>query len=334
MNKREIHQYTIQGVYIRSFNSITGAADYFEKDESVIRKVTDKYPNRSACGYFWSSEKYTELPLSESTDEKEPEITLPKILIFDIETAPLRAYVWARFKQNVYTDQMMTDWFMLTWAAKWLFGNETYSDKITSKEVKDEDDSRIVHSMYDLINEADIVIAHNAERFDVAKINSRFVVNDLPPTSPYQVIDTLKIAKKQFGFSSNKLDELAIVLNLGIRKLDTDFTLWSGCMDGDKQSINEMEEYNRYDVTVLEEVYLKIRPWIKSHPNLALYSETDSSQCSNCGSTKLKYIDNYYYTPTGKYEIMQCRECGAMNRKRHTSVHKDKRKNLLVSVSK
>ena len=126
---------------------------------------------------------------------------LPKILIFDIETAPMKAYVWSRWKQNIYLDQTVSEWFMLTWSAKWLFGDKTMSMRLESKEAIAEDDSRIVKGLWELINEADIIIAHNGERFDTPKMNTRFLLNGLPPTSSYRQIDTKKVAAKSFGFS-------------------------------------------------------------------------------------------------------------------------------------
>lgn len=255
---------------------------------------------------------------------------LPKILIFDIETSPLRAYVWTRWQQNVYPDQMLSDWFMLTWSAKWLYSSEVLSDKVTPEEVFNEDDSRIVKSLWKLVDEADIIIAHNGDRFDVPRLNSRFLVNDLPPASSYRTIDTKKVASKHFGFSSNKLNELAKVFGFD-EKLDTDFELWAKCMKGDREAIDYMQEYNDQDVLLLEEIYLKLRPYIKSHPNVAIYMDTDTQVCSSCGSTHLKKTDKFQYTNTGKFRLYRC-ECGAESRGRRTDLDKGNRKNLLTSV--
>jgi len=75
------------------------------------------------------------------------------------------------------------------------------SDIVTSKEVVNEDDERIVNSLWKLFDEADIIIAHNGGNFDIPNMNTRFIVNKLPPPSAYQMIDTLKVARKGFGFT-------------------------------------------------------------------------------------------------------------------------------------
>lgn len=86
----------------------------------------------------------------------------PKILIFDIETSPMASYTWGRWKQNISLDQTISEWFMLSWSAKWLNNPNMMSDVLTPEEALREDDSRITKSMWQLFNEADIVLAHNA----------------------------------------------------------------------------------------------------------------------------------------------------------------------------
>ena len=145
----------------------------------------------------------------------------PKIFLFDIETAPMRAYVWGLWKQNIEPNtQLSNDWFCLSWAGKWLFDHKIYSQRLTGDEALDEDDTRIIHGIWGKLNEADIVIAHNGWKFDIPRLNTRFIVNGLLPPLPYEVIDTLKVAKRSFAFSSNKLDMLNKSLGLE-RKQET-----------------------------------------------------------------------------------------------------------------
>lgn len=273
----------------------------------------------------------TEQYCEDVPENKKIESSLPRILILDIETAPIKAFVWNLWKQNVYLDQIISDWFIITWAAKWLLEEEILSNKLTSEEILREDDSRIVSNLWKVLNEADIVIAHNGERFDIPKIKARFLVHGLPPTTFYQQIDTKKVAKKEFGFSSNKLEGLA--RTFGIEgKSDTDFTLWSSCLSGNPEALNYMEFYNKQDVKVLEEVYLIMRPYIKGHPNYNLYIDSEEPVCPHCGSSHLVFAGFYYFTPTGKYRNIRCVDCGALSRERH-SVLKN-RKNILVSNGK
>lgn len=260
---------------------------------------------------------------------------LPKVLIFDIETSPLRAFVFQKsvWKSNVNSEQVISEWFMLCWSAKWLFSNEIISQKLTGREARHEDDKRIVQSLWKLLDEADIVIAHNGDSFDIPNMNTRFIVHDLSPTSPYQTIDTKLIAQKQFGFTHNSLDGLAKLFKLGEKK-PTDFELWKRCVAGDNQALEYMQQYNREDVSLLEEVYLKLRPWVKNHPNIGLYLDSDETVCSNCGSSEIEWVDDkFYYTQTQKYPVYQCL-CGAWGRSRTSVISKETGKSLGVGLAR
>lgn len=253
----------------------------------------------------------------------------PKVLLFDIETAPIKAYVWNLWRTNVHNEQIIDEWFCLAWSAKWLYSKDIMGDVLTPEEAKGEDDKRIMTSLWKLIDKADIVVTHNGNKFDIPRINARFIINGLAPTKPYFSVDTCQIAKKQFGFSSNKLDALAGYFNIP-HKLETSFELWKKCLDGDKQSLTYMLKYNKMDVAILEEVYLKLRPWIKNHPNMGNLLNSKMA-CANCGSKDLKLIpDKYYYTSVGKYKLYKCNSCGAISRDRFSV----ERKPQLNSVGK
>lgn len=260
---------------------------------------------------------------------------LPKILVFDIETAPLEAYIYQKevWKAHVSDDKVISQWYVLTWAAKWLFDQNTMSAKLTGKESRNENDNRIVGELWSLFDEADMVIAHNGGAFDIVNMNTRFLVNGFPPTSSYQQIDTLKIARKEFGFTHNGLNALAKVFNVDC-KIHTTFELWSKSKNGDEVALKEMERYNIKDVVILEEIYLKLRPWIKSHPNVGLFVQSDDPICPYCGNDEVSKDGNHYYTMTGKYETYVCNKCGAISRARKTVYDKEKGKNLIVSVAR
>ena len=217
--------------------------------KEVIEYMKAKpYTKRMGCGLLSKRCKCSSEVIKEAKRQVwSPKI--PKVLILDIETAPMKAYVWKRWKENISLDQTISEWFCLCWSAKWLYQADTMSEVLTPEEVMQEKDSRIMKILWELLNEADIVVTHNGDKFDLPRINSRFIINDLPPTTPYYSVDTCKVCKKQFGFSSNKLDALAGYFGFN-GKLDTSFDLWKGCMEGDKYSLICMEQYNIQDVVL------------------------------------------------------------------------------------
>lgn len=266
-------------------------------------------------------------------DYSKEKLKTSNILILDIETAPLKAFVWSRWKQNIYLDQTISEWFMLTWSAKWLFSNEVLSDKLSPIEVLEENDVRITKSLAALLNEADIVITHNGDRFDLPKIKSRLIVNRLPMVTPYVSIDTCKIAKRQFGFSSNKLQGLSDVLGFD-GKDETDFDLWKRCMEGDLKALAYMEKYNKQDVKLLEDVYLELRPYIMNHPNVTLFLDMDKPRCTTCGSDDI-YPEGEYNTQVNTFTTYRCNHCKAIaGRLRKSSISAKQKGNILAPVAK
>lgn len=288
----------------------------FKKKPYTVKYSVNRLSQRFKCTVEDALKAKKILLLNSSNSANEEHHITPKILIFDIETSPMKAYVWNRWHTNIYLEQTISEWFCIAWSAKWLYSNEVIGEVVTPIEALKEDDSRIMKKLYELISQADIIVAHNGDKFDIPKINSRFISLGLPPYKPVFSIDTLKVAKKQFGFSSNKLDALAEYFGIP-HKLETSFDLWKRCLNGDVKSLQYMLEYNKMDVKILEEVYLRLRPWIKGHPNIANIYNEDELNCSACGSDKLELLPNqYYYTSVGQYQLYRCKECGALSRGR------------------
>lgn len=242
----------------------------------------------------------------------------PKILLFDIETAPNVVYTWGLFKQNVSVSQIVSPSFMICWAGKWLFDDKIMSDCISPTDVISGNDASIARSLWAVMDEADIIVAHNGVNFDIPWANSRFIYYGMVPPSPYCVIDTLKVCRQQFNFTSNRLEWIAKYLTKD-QKIKTDFGLWSDCMRGNSDALNKMSEYNIQDTILLEEVYILLRPWVRNHPNLGLYFTAVDKLCAHCGSDSLTPMTKLYTTSVNVYQTYRCNDCGAVNRVRVSS---------------
>lgn len=314
---------------------VKAAYSFFkEKNYSNITQCTKDYCNENNIVYSDSYRRVLSNCISKGTEIKRTEVTNAKVLILDIETAPLESYVWGVWNQNIGTnlDMVKSDWFILTWSAKWLFDDCMISNKLSKGEALKEDDSRIVGILWTLLNQADVIIAHNANKFDVKKMNSRFILNGLRPPTNYEVIDTLAHARKRFSMTSNKLDYLAKLLGVGKKIEHEGFNLWKKCRQGNEEALSTMSKYNDGDVLLLEEVYLKMRPWIKPHPNMGLHVVEDLQVCPSCGSSELKWEGTAYRTYVNEYPTCICLSCGAESRSRKAITSKSMNKNLLVSL--
>lgn len=234
-----------------------------------------------------------------------------KLLFLDIETTPMLNYTWGIWEQNVALNQIHTDWSVLSWAAKWQGSSKVhYKDLRKSKDKSD--DKELVKGIWALLDEADVIVTQNGKEFDAKRLNSRFAIHGLKPPKPYKHIDTLKLAKKYFGFTSNKLEYLTNTLCTKYKKLThkkfPGFELWKECLNGNQAAWREMEQYNKHDVLSLEELYNKLIPWDNS-VNFSLYRNDDLTQCS-CGSVDFQRR-GFRYTATGKYQHYYCKSCGS-----------------------
>jgi len=259
-----------------------------------------------------------------------------KVLFLDIETAPIIAYVWGLWDQNVGLNQIETDWYVLSWSAKWL---DSDGDEVIYRDQKGkvdiEDDSEILKGMWDLIDQADVVVGHNLDKFDLKKLNTRFLMAGLQPPSSYKTEDTLKMAKSKFSFTSNKLAYLTDKLCTKYKKLNhgkfAGFELWKQCLAGNPEAWEEMQIYNKYDVLSLEELYKVLAPW-SSKVNFNVYTDDQEEEtvCS-CGSKDFR-LNGYAYTSSGKWQRYRCSSCGSEVRSGQNLLSTEKRKNLKRKV--
>ena len=251
-----------------------------------------------------------------------------KTLLLDLELAPTIAAVWRLWKENVGLDQIREDWYIMSYAAKWL-----HAEDILYNDCRDSigDDSQIVTELHNLFSEADIIVCHNV-KFDVPKAKARFILNKLPPPKPFKTYCTLEASRRLFNFTSNRLAYLTNHFGSN-EKLShgkfPGFKLWSECMNGNIEAWEEMKKYNIVDVLGLEDVYLTVRPWDDKHPNINTYSPDEVKRCPCCGSDNLTQ-DEFAFTNTGMYTQYKCVDCGKYSRSRYTLNTNSKRKSLLV----
>jgi len=260
-----------------------------------------------------------------------------KILLFDIETSPMEAYIWQLKQQGWIAPAMLKKpWAILCWSAKWLFDDKVMHGIVTPAEAMHREDASIINDLWALLDEADIIIAHNGARFDVRRMNARFVLNGLNPPMPYRVIDTLRVTRSQFDLPSYKLDYVNMLFGLDTKKGNEEgMDMWKKCIgdfgvDAQPKALGDMSLYCDNDVRILEELYVQIRAWIKGHPNMGLYVDTDGEKCGNCGSTDLDWRGKYY-TPAGRFRAFRC-QCGAVGRSRYSDLSKEEKVGICTHV--
>lgn len=232
-----------------------------------------------------------------------------KTLTLDIEMAPNIVHRWQLYgNDSTALSQLIVPQEMMCAAWKWYDDSRTqfcvapaYHDFVPEKWP--------IEALWEAVDEADTIITFNGKKFDIPRLNTAFLERGLKPPRPYAQIDLYQVFKKEFGNPSNKLDYLTKRL-LGHGKVTHQgHDLWVAAMMGDPEAWIKMEEYNRGDVIVTEELYDHVKGWIPAHPNVLLYDENpETKACPTCGSLDYQRRGTRQLA-TGVYQQYQCNSC-------------------------
>ncbi len=250
-----------------------------------------------------------------------------KILLMDLETAPNVADVWKFFRTNVGVNQVRRNGRIIMWAAKFLNDPTIH----TMNEI-DNGREKMLRGLHALMEEADVIVGQNGDRFDIRWANWEFLKEGLDPPAPSKTVDTLKVLRNRFYLPSYRLDYVCRQLGLGRKVKHVGHELWLGWEAKDEKAKATMIRYCINDVKLLQRLYYKIRPWIKNHPVVGLYSDKGRPSCPNCGSTKV-HKKGRAYTNAGIYHRYKCSDCGTPIRgKRMVADTAEQRKNILTQI--
>lgn len=254
--------------------------------------------------------------------------SMAKVLFLDIETSSLEVLSWGIHEQHLSIDQIKKEWEIICWSARWRGSKEIISAMVPVRRGTNVD-LKILKPLWKLMSQADVIIGHNVDAFDIPKINARMIANGFKPLPKTKTIDTLKMARQRFKFTSNKLEYLAKFLNLDVRKyMDRKFhglKLWIEFSLGNKEARVEMLKYNRQDIVVLESVFDKLSPWCKTID----FNIFEPSVINSCKCGEQDFIKNgYSYPGMGKYQRYRCKGCGAESIGRDNLLSKLKKASL------
>lgn len=238
----------------------------------------------------------------------------PKILLLDIETAPSLGYHWDNYETNIL--EVEQHWFILCYSYEWV--HEKKIQVVALPDFKGykknkQDDYKLVESLWDLMDKADLIVAQNGDRFDIRKIKSRFLVHRMEPPKRFKTVDTLKILRSEFGFNSNKLHDICLQLGFKGKVPTTGKHLWLSCMAGDMKAWKLMKEYSARDIELLRFLYLLIRPYAKPAQHYNLNMLSGEFACSKCQGKRFR--NKGQEAAGGRvFSRLMCLTCGAPNR--------------------
>lgn len=235
------------------------------------------------------------------------------LCFYDLEVSPAVGYFYPPLYQ---TNILKVEKYQVLMSASYAFFDGEKLGKIHHVQLSDFparfkndrwDDTDLALHMHRVLKDAPPVVAHNGDNFDSKMINTYFLKHNLDPLPENQTVDTLKAARRHFKFASNKLGEIGKELGIGSKTEVTVGSLWHDYMMGEHKKAGKLlKAYNNQDVQLLFDVYMKLRPYIKNHPNLAVRG--DKYACPTCQGRNIQY-NGLRYTNTSVYRRAYCRDC-------------------------
>lgn len=238
---------------------------------------------------------------------------MKKVLIYDIETSYVMARIWRAGRDiTVNHDQVCGDFLegrsrIICVAYKWAHEKQTH---IMHSGLRFEKEAQLIERFDKIVGEADVVLAHNGDHFDMKHFNTGRLLHGLPPVMWPTSEDTLKILRKNFNLPSNRLDYVAKRL-IGKGKDVISFEDWVKVIElRDKAAREKMFKYCKRDVVALDAIAKIIMPYVTTTLSRAS-ARKNLEVCSNilCGkSTVIKF--GYHPSPKGKVQKYRCNSCG------------------------
>lgn len=238
-----------------------------------------------------------------------------RIAVLDIERqSGIADGIW-ELKQNGWLNpsQVIERPRMICFAYKWLGEEEIFFHAEWDRGGP----AGMVDKAHAVLDAADFVCGWNSKNFDLPHIRTEMIVQGLTPPSPTRDIDLMQQAKRHFRFMSNRMNEVARILDQKGKTQTGGGDLWRKLRTAKGDELRAartlMQEYNCRDVALTEELYYLMRPWLTGI-NLPVYQEgTLAPMCPACESTDIQYR-GHARNATRSYRRFQCNACGKWGR--------------------
>lgn len=228
-------------------------------------------------------------------------------LMFDLETSPNVVLSWrVGRKLTIDQDNIIKERAIICIGWKWEGERRTHILTWDNKQ----NDFTMLREFMQVLNEADEIIAHNGDKFDMPWFRARCAFHGLRFRPDYKTVDTLKWARRGFLFNSNRLDYLARFLGVG-QKIKTEFGLWKDiCLHNCPKAMRRMTDYCQRDVEVLEKVWARLAALVPAKTHAGVHAGLDKWTCPKDGSQNVKTAKTRVTAAGTKLYQMQCLDCG------------------------
>lgn len=238
--------------------------------------------------------------------------TLPKILIYDIETSPIVSAHFGLGKQVIRHGQLLEPfnyYRILSIAYTWI-----HEDKVHNLvfDQKNRCCKKLIQDFAALLKEADIVLGKNNFRFDDKHISSQMLLHGITDQEKaiWETIreDLESQMRRHFYLPSYSLDYISSLVGLG-GKDKMEFSDWveSYILQCPK-ALNKMVVYGNKDVRDTRDLILLLWPFMRFKYNL---SKTNGLVCKKCGGHNL-IKNGKRMQKSGLRQQFLCSGCGSV----------------------
>lgn len=234
------------------------------------------------------------------------------ILIYDIETTRVKAWVWWSGKQFVSGDSLIDEPKIITIAYKWLGEDDitvlTWDEKLSDKQ--------LLEKFLKVYNSADMVIGQNNDRFDNRWVNARAMKYGLDVNTFVRSFDIMRETKRLFRLPSYSMKYITNYLGIQTKLEHEGIKMWekiqTGTPEEQKEYLQKMVEYNRQDIVATEDMYLTLRKYMGHKTHFGVLNGQERFTCPNCGGKNVS-LDRTTVTPAGTVQrVMKCSDDGVV----------------------
>ncbi len=241
-----------------------------------------------------------------------------KILFYDIESTPLKAYIWQLGKQVVRHNQLDKDYARYGIICITYCWNDGEPAKCIDWGYEEQDTAKVVEAFDKIAATADLVVGKNSTKFDNKMVNAARMFGGLPgnPSWTKYTDDLETQMRRHFRLPSQALDYISGELGLG-GKIKMEFQDWIDIVEKHPKrgriALKKMCGYGLKDIEDTRTLWNKLSEHFepKYNMNIVLNVNKGEQVCKWCGSHNLANRGSARYTPTCAWQEYRCLDCKA-----------------------
>jgi hypothetical protein len=231
----------------------------------------------------------------------------PRVLLFDIETKPVKFWGWRTGDTYLRHDQIVEGERFDIICICYRWAHEKKVNALTWD--KQQSSAKMINDFVKVLETADVVVGQNSDSFDVKQVNTQRMLHGQPPIAWPTSEDTRKQIKKHFYVTSSSLAYMSQLLGGKKKQVDMNFQDWVDIVDKrSAKKLAKMVLYCKRDVDAMYDVWKKIAPYVEVRAHRGKAARNGNASCPSCGHADTLRIGGRL-TLAGRVQRLQCKKC-------------------------